>query len=357
MNVQSWLGRCARIGAAGVALWAVLGSGADVRAQGQPGGVSTGDRRNPLPTPAPVRNAPGAPVTPPASSKPVPPNKVMATVNGENITYAQLEPILTLAGPLPTSLPEKEQRELYREALSMLIDDTLLQQYLRKYVPPPSAAEVEKKMAELKAGLKGQKKTLADFCRESKQTEAQLRANLANVLQWAAYAAKAIKDVDVKKYYDTYRDFFDRVTVRASHIVRRVPPTASPSEQAAARTLLLDLRAQIVAGKLDFAAAAKSYSECPTARDGGDVGTFPRKFVVADSFARAAFALQPGQISDVVQTDYGLHLIKVTERKAGGPPSDFNKIKAEVREFYIEDMRQDILVQLRKEARIQLFLP
>lgn len=341
MDVQSWIGRCARAGAAGMALWAGLGIPPNVRGQAA---------RPAPPAPAPNHKAP-------APSRPVPPNKVMATVNGENITYAQLEPILTLAGPLPTTLPEKQQRALYREALSMIIDDTLLQQFLNSYVPPPSAAEVEKKMAELKAGLTTQKKTLAELCRESKQTESQLRANLANVLQWSAYAKKVIKDLDIKKYYATYRDFFDRVTVRASHIVLRVPPTASPSEQASARARLLELRAQIVAGKLDFAAAARAHSQCPTARQGGDIGSFPRKFVVDENFARAAFALQPGQVSDVVQTDYGLHLIKVTERKAAGPPSDFNKIKAQVREFYIEDMRQEILVRLRKEAKIQIFLP
>ena len=68
-------------------------------------------------------------------------------------------------------------------------------------------------MAELEAGLRTQKKTLADLCRDTKQTPAQLRANLANVLQWAAYAAKVVKDVDLQKYYTTFRDFFDRVTV------------------------------------------------------------------------------------------------------------------------------------------------
>ena len=91
-------------------------------------------------------------------------------------------------------------------------------------------------------------------------------------------------------------------------------------------------------------------------RDGGDVGSFPRKFVVDENFARAAFALKPGEISGVVQTDFGLHLIKVTERKAG-QPSDFSKIKEDVKEIYLDDMRLNILAQLRKEAKIEVHLP
>ena len=342
MSGYRWVARCARVGLVGAVLGAALG-GAETRGQAARPAASR-------PIPSTAAAAKGAP------RQPIPPGKVMATINGESITYAQLEPVLKLAGPMPTELSETQLRALHREALDMLIEDLLLQQFLRKYVPPPSAAEVTKKMAELEAGLKSQKKTLADLCRDTKQTPAQLRANLANVMQWAAYAAKVVKEVDLQKYYATYRDFFDRVTVRASHIVLRVGPKASPSEQAAARSRLLQLRAQIVAGKLDFAAAAKAHSQCPTAPQGGDVGSFPRKFVVDENFARAAFALKVGEVSDVVQTDYGLHLIKVTERKAG-KPSDFNKIKAEIREYYIEDMRQDILVRLRKEARIQLFLP
>jgi len=225
-------------------------------------------------------------------------------------------------------------------------------------VPPTSPAEVEKKMAELVAGLKQKKppQSLADFCKESNQTEAQIRTNVANLLQWIAYAQQHVSDADLQRYYNEYRDFFDRVTVRASHIVLRVPPAASEGERGAARAKLTALRAQIVGGKTEFAAAAKAYSQCPSASDGGDVGTFPRKFVVDENFARAAFALKPGEVSGVVQTDFGLHLIKVTERKPG-QPSDFNKIKEDVREVYLEDLRQNILAGLRKEAKIEVHLP
>jgi len=289
-------------------------------------------------------------------ANPPAPNKAAATVNGEVIPFAQLESVLKTAGPVPVELPEAQRRELQREALATVIDELLLDQFLRKHVGPANPSEVNRKMAELEVGLKKNHQTLAEFCRESHQTEAQIRSNLILYLRWAAFASKHISDAELLRYYNEYRDFFDRVTVRASHIVLRVGANASEKDRNAARAKLLDLRNQIVSGKLDFAAAAKAYSQCPTAPTGGDVGTFPRKFIVDENFARAAFALKPGEISGVVQTDFGLHLIKVTERKAG-QPSDFSKIKEEVKEIYLDDMRLSLLAQLRKEAKIEVHLP
>lgn len=286
-----------------------------------------------------------------------PKGKAAATVNGEAITFAQLEPLLKNIGPLPAGLPDAMRKEMQREALALLIDEMLMTQFLRKHVPPATKAEVDQKMAELVAGLQVSKKSLAEFCKETNQTEAQIRENLGQVLQWAAYARKAVTDADAANYYANCRDFFDRVTVRASHIVLRVPQTASPGDRTAARARLLAIRNEIVAGRADFAAAAKAYSHCQSAQKGGDIGTFPRKFVVDENFARAAFALKPGEISDIVETELGLHIIKVTERNAAGPPSDFNKIKNEVKEFYAEEMRQNILAGLRKQATIEIHLP
>ena len=72
--------------------------------------------------------------------------------------------------------------------------------------------------------------------------------------------------------------------------------------------------------------------------------------------ARPAFALQIGQVSEVIRTDYGLHLIKVTDRKPG-QASEYDKIKEAVREFCIEDLHQQLLVQQRKAAKIDINLP
>ena len=300
-----------------------------------------------------------ATAAPPAAAAPrpavtIPPTKTIATVNGEAITFAQLGPILMQAN-MPANLTDNDRRELYREALGTLIDDLLINQCVRKYVPTASAADVQAQMNDLIAGLKTQKKTLADLCRESHQTEADIREDIARYVQWNAYVNKVVSEVEFQKYYTTYKDFFDKVFVRASHIYLRMPNN-SPGEKTAGKATLQQIRAQIMAGQIDFAAAAKRYSQCPSAANGGDLAFFPRKYVVDENFARVAFSMRPGEVSDVVESATGLHLIKVTERKPG-TPSEYTKVKGEVREFYMEDLKQNMLVQLRRDAKIEVFLP
>lgn len=282
--------------------------------------------------------------------------KPAAVVNGETISFAEVEAWIKSRGPLPTPPTEQTRKQMQAEAVSLLIDDLVMQQFLRKYAPRIEPAEVAKRMAELEDGLKKQDKTLADFYKETSQTEAQVRTSVLNMLQWAAYVKDKVTDADVKRYYDENKEFFDQVTVRASHIVFRVAANAPPAERQSAMTRLQALRQQILSGQIDFAEAAKKHSQCPSAPNGGDIGTFPRKWVVEEPFARAAFALKVGEVSDVVQTDYGLHLVKVTDRKPG-QPSDFAKIKDEVKEICIEEMRLALVTQQRKASKIEIHLP
>jgi len=279
------------------------------------------------------------------------PTKPAAIVNGEAIPLAEVDAVLKARPPAATPPTDTQKKQMQLEALALLIDDVIMQQFLHKNAPPIQPAEVIKRLEDMKTALSAQKKTVADFCRESGQTEEQLRTSIVNLIQWTAYVKAHLSDADVLKYYTENRDFFDQITVRASHIVLRIPANASDADRLAARAKLQAIRQEILTAKIDFAEAAKKYSQCPSAPQGGDLGYFPRKWAVEESFARAAFALKKGEISDVVQTDYGLHLIKVTDRKAG-QPSTFDKIKDEVREIAAEEMRQELLAQQRKVAQV-----
>jgi peptidyl-prolyl cis-trans isomerase C len=282
--------------------------------------------------------------------------KPAAVVNGEPISLADLEAIIRSQVAPTVEVPAAKRHELRLGTLGQMIDDLLVVQFLKREGPPADPAEVNKRLADLAAELQKQGKTLADFYKETNQTEAQVRTDLTAMLQWRDYVKGHLGDALVKQYYDENKDFFDRVTVRASHIALRAPGNAPESEKQEKRNKLLALRQEIVAGKIDFAEAARKHSECPSAPKGGDIGVIPRKMVVDEAFARAAFALKPGQVSDVVQTEYGFHLIKVTDRSPG-QPSDFNKIKEEVREFCVTELRQQLLLRLRQQAKIVINLP
>ncbi len=137
--------------------------------------------------------------------------------------------------------------------------------------------------------------------------------------------------------------------VEASHIVVRVPEGMAAKDAAVKRELLLQaVRKAIVEGKMTFEQAAKQYSEDESGSRGGAIGCFGRRFSTEEAFAKAAFALPVGQISDVVQTGMGFHLINVTDRKPG-TPSDFKAyIKEKVRLAFGGDQDQQIFAERRQ---------
>jgi peptidyl-prolyl cis-trans isomerase C len=279
-----------------------------------------------------------------------------AVVNGEAISMADLEAALKQAGPTPTQLTEAQRKQYQIQALYFLIDQALMRQFLAKNARPADTDEVNKKLVEMAGALKKQGKTWEDLCRDTHQTPAQVRAGIAQHIQWYTYAREHIGDTELEQYYKEYKDLFDRTSVRISDIFVPLPGTATDGEKAAARARLTDLRGEIVDGKVDFAATAKTQSRGPTAEMGGDLGFIPRKWAVEEAVARVAFAMTPGQVSDVIETEYGLHLIKLTERKPG-VASDLAKIKDDVRDVMIEDLYFNVLSQQRKAAKIEIHLP
>jgi parvulin-like peptidyl-prolyl isomerase len=286
----------------------------------------------------------------PAAAKPA------AVVNGVAVSMADVEAVLQARGPFPADFPEAKRREVQFVIVSTLIDDVLLNQFLAKNAKPADPAEVTKQVAELDANLKKQNHTLQDFCKETGQNEERLRLNVGRYLQWTAYVQAHMNDAEVKRSFDENRDFFDGNTVRVSHIMMKVSPTADDAARKDARDKLLAIRAHIVAGKLDFADAAKRFSQTESAKNGGDLGFFQRKGDIEEAFAKAAFGLKVGEVSDVVQTEFGYHLLKVTERKQG-TPADFEKVKERVREFYVYEMREEVLAQMRKISKIEIIAP
>jgi peptidyl-prolyl cis-trans isomerase C len=243
------------------------------------------------------------------------------------------------------------------EIVSDMIDDLLLKQFLRKSGVKADPAEIEQHFKVLSDSLAKQKKTLADFYKETGQTESQVREMWTVMIQLAKYVREQVKDEQLKEYYAANKDHFDRVEVKASHIVVRVGANTPPPERAAAKQKLEAIRAEIATGKLDFADAAKKHSQCPSAPQGGDLGYISRKGgLVDEQFSKAAFGLKVGELSAVVETDFGMHLIRVTDRKPG-TPSEFEKCIEEVRETFTDDYRTDLIAKLRKQGQVQITVP
>ncbi|HXD86597.1 MAG TPA: peptidylprolyl isomerase [Urbifossiella sp.] len=279
-----------------------------------------------------------------------------ATVNGATIRVAQLDAVLRAKFNF-LLLTEEQRQQMRKEVLPALIDELLLKQFLAKNAPPVDAAEIDKQLRAFTHALERQGKTLAEFLKQSQQTEASLRESWAAMQQLDGYVKKNVPEERLKQYYAANKEYFDRVEVKATHIILAVSPRATPGEKAAARAKLAAIRADILAKKIDFAAAARKHSQDPTAATGGDLGFLPRKGSFMDeAFTKVAFALKPGELSDIVETEFGLHLILVAERKPG-QPSQYEKCKDEVRETFADDYRAELVAKLRKEAQIKVTLP
>jgi peptidyl-prolyl cis-trans isomerase C len=296
------------------------------------------------------------PSMPPAAAQQQPsPDTPAATVNGEVIRLGDVDAYIKSKLALGPLTPV-QARQLRTDVVSDMIDDVLLRQFLRQHGPKVESAEVDRHLKALGESLAKQGKTLADFYRETRQTEAQARETWMTLLQLSGYVKQRVTDEQLRQYHAANRDVFDRVEVKVSHIMIRASAHGPPVERAAAREKLQALRAEIAAGRVDFADMARRYSQCPSAPLGGDLGFIPRKGMLDEPFAKAAFALKPGDVSGVVETDSGVHLIRVTARKPG-TPSTFEACAEDVREAFTDDFRAELVARLRKQGQIQISIP
>jgi len=208
--------------------------------------------------------------------------------------------------------------------------------------------------------------------------DAQRRTYLVNylidmkILAQAAEKAKIADNPDFARRMAYYRDkvLLDdylaaevkkAATPEAAHkLYEETVKTMKPEEEVRARHILVESEdeakkiAARVKGGEDFVKVATEVSKDPgSAKDGGDLGFFTKDRMVPE-FAEAAFKLQPGQISDPVKTQFGWHIIKVEEKREKPVPT-FEEVKDQVDSYLAQKTQQDIILALRKDAKIQRF--
>jgi len=174
---------------------------------------------------------------------------------------------------------------------------------------------------------------------------------------------KEVKNLDPEDEADleSMSKFFAAQTgerVKARHILLRVDKDASFKDKSAARRKLADLRAKIVAGA-DFSEMAQKFSDDKgSAVRGGDLGAFMRGQMVPP-FEKAAFSLPVGQVSDIVETDFGFHLILVDEKRAAAKLR-YEDVEDDLKEYLFRVNAQktfeEYVQQLRKTASIKVLI-
>lgn len=163
----------------------------------------------------------------------------------------------------------------------------------------------------------------------------------------------SIPEAELRARYDGARESYRQPpSVSAQHVLISLEETATPEQEAAARTEAEEVLAKARAGT-DFTELAKQYSDEPGADTrGGDLGFFTRGQMVAP-FEQAAFALQPGQISDLVRTQFGFHVIKVNETR---PESirTFEEVRVELEGRLVEERTRNQAREAITQSRARL---
>jgi peptidyl-prolyl cis-trans isomerase C len=352
-------------GAAALLLGSLLAASAVAQPPGTPPAT---------PPAAPPATPPAAPpvvpaVTPPPAKPEVRPTGTAATVNGQAIPEVAVYRALR-------QFPDAHKEMARKEIVTHLVENALIDQYLTAIKVTVDEKDVNKLVADLKKELSDAKKDYAKELEAMMLTEAEFRTEVVAQMKWEEFVKKQGTDAVLKQLFESSPDVFDGTMVRARHILM-TPGTDEAKQKEATQKLrgikqVVEQEAakavaalpptadalkkeQTKANRTDelFAAYAKEYSTCPSKKDGGDLNFFPRAGAMVEPFAKAAFALKPYEMTDVVTTEFGYHLILVTQRRQG-TPKKFEDVKEDVRMLYAMRLREAVIAQMKPKAQITI---
>lgn len=317
-------------------------------------------------TPA-TESAAGATAAAAAPIKPVPAQlpDVIANVNGETISRADFENAIAVAeANAGTPIPAAQRDQVLRQVLDQMIGFRLLIQETRARKLQAPAAEVDARLAQ----IRGQFPTEEAFTQSLQQqgvTMERLRTNALNDLLVAKLldseiAAKiTVTPAQVDEFYKNNPDQFQQAErVRASHILFGFPQDANEAGRQLARTRAAAVLKDVKAGK-DFAELARMHSQdTGSAPNGGDLGYFQSGQMVP-AFEKTAFALKPGQTSELVESEFGVHIIRVIDHQAART-LPLAEIRPQLQQFIQEQQRQELtqkfVESLKTKGKVEILI-
>jgi len=253
-----------------------------------------------------------------------------------------------------SSSPEELEARLYearKNVVERLLEKILLLREGKRMGIEISESEIDGAIENIKKENKIDQETLVKALEQEGLTYDAYRAEVreqairSRVIDRKVRSGVRIRDEDIEIYYQRNAARFKLdEEIKARHILFVVPSGADRQEIEEVRKRALEVLDKAKGGE-DFETLAKIYSEGPTASSGGDLGFFKRDVMVKE-FSDAAFALEPGEISGIVRSSFGYHIIKLEERRGGTlmPLED------------ARDKIRDILYPMEVEKGIKVFI-
>lgn len=254
---------------------------------------------------------------------------------------------------------------LRKEAMDLMIEQVLVKQAAHKEGIEPNTADVDKSVEQLRSVFDSELSFSARLENEG-FTESTYREHVGEMIASKIYLdriradAADVSDTDLERFYHDNEQRLTRPErVRVRHILLTWKPLGTQDDRGAIRRQMDPILERARGGE-DFAALAKELSDdFATKNDGGDTGLFYRG-QMAPAFEEAAFALEPGEISDPVETGYGVHILKLEERQES-KLLPLDEVREQLRD-YVREERMEAAVRnridaLRAAADIEILIP
>ena len=286
----------------------------------------------------------------------------VARVNGISIDARELRRAkkVLLRGQ---TVPAEQRAVVDKQAIEQLVSAELLYQAAAKLELKDADKQIDAKIAQGKARFKDEqefKKAIKDLEMDEKDLREYTRRDIliSHFVETRFVSNSVVTEAELSDFYDKNPDKFKRgETFKASHILIGVDAKATDDDKKKAREKAEKLHKELLGGA-DFATLAKENSTCPSSQQGGDLGFFGKGQMVP-AFEKATIALKTGEISPVVETQFGYHIIKLIDKKPA-QTTDFKDVKTKIGEFLkgqkVNEAIQKYLAETKKTAKIEILL-
>lgn len=291
--------------------------------------------------------------------------KVLAVVNGNEITEGELSERVedmkrSMAGRMNPSEMSRMEDSFRSQAFSNLVNYTLLVDQADEKEINVSDSELQERTDEIIGSYESEEQfsqriNELGLDRETFESRLTEQIRIDKLLEAETGSTEAPTGEEVREYYDSNSAQFEQPEqVRASHILIQVDQDDDEQTRKEKREKLEGILRDIREGS-SFSEQASLYSEGPSKSKGGDLGFFKKEDMVGP-FSDAAFSMEVGEVSDIVETRYGYHIIKVTDKKAAGTVP-FADVEERISDYLESNDRNEAineyLTNLREEANIQ----
>ncbi|OGP54094.1 MAG: hypothetical protein A2Y65_12785 [Deltaproteobacteria bacterium RBG_13_52_11] len=276
-------------------------------------------------------------------------DQVVGVVDGEVITLSDLDeamPMFGKANILDEGNPldkEIRLREVRKEVLELLIEDRLLQKVASRLNIKVEDEEVNKTIEKMKQDgniddARMDKELAANgFTLKGYRHFLTVQIRRVRIVEALVGPQVSMADERLREYYQSHADNYLSPEVRVSQILIKVPPEAQPKDWETAKKKMEGVLQRMKKGATFEETAARYSDDNVTAHSGGDLGFFTKGEMIPQLEA-VVFTIEAGGVTGVIQSSQGLHLFKVTEKKAGSLPS-FEDVKNRViQDYYREEV-------------------